>query len=110
LCPTQRIGYGFTGLHYTKKLERAKHSSLFLLHISDELKEFYYVANRGQCYKTFLSVIYGFSYQARVFVRLDWKSLPMTNTLAYHENAQFTALKSFITLGPGRLNKAYCHL
>ncbi len=32
----------------------------------------------GQCYKTFLSIIDQFSYQARVFVRLDWKSLPMT--------------------------------
>ncbi len=41
---------------------------------------------RGQCYKTFLSVIYGFLNQARVFVRLDWKNLPMTNTLADYEN------------------------
>ncbi len=41
---------------------------------------------RGYCYKTFLSVIYGLLYQARVFVRLDWKGLPMTNTLAYYEN------------------------
>jgi hypothetical protein len=32
--------------------------------------------------KLFLSEIYGFSYQATVFVRLDRKSLPMTNTLA----------------------------
>ena len=36
----------------------------------------------GQFYRTFLSVIYGFSNLARAFVRLDWKSLPMTNTLA----------------------------
>ncbi len=36
--------------------------------------------------KKFTPVIYGFSYQARVFVRLDQKSLPMTNTLAYYEN------------------------
>ncbi len=41
---------------------------------------------RGQCYKTFLSMIYGFLHQARVFVRLDWKILPMTNTLADYEN------------------------
>jgi len=36
--------------------------------------------------KLFLSVIYGFSYLARVFVigKLFWSSL--TNTLAYHEN------------------------
>jgi hypothetical protein len=32
-----------------------------------------------------------------MFVRLDWKSLPGTNTLAYYENY---GLKSFITLGP----------
>ncbi len=36
--------------------------------------------------KLFLSVISGFSYQARVFVRLEQKSSPMTNTLAYCEN------------------------
>jgi hypothetical protein len=36
--------------------------------------------------KLFLHVNYRFSYQARVFVRLDWKSLPNTNTLAYYEN------------------------
>jgi hypothetical protein len=41
----------------------------------------------GQCYKTFLSVIYGFSYKDIVFVRLGWKSLPGTNTLAYYENS-----------------------
>ncbi len=32
--------------------------------------------------KLFLSVIYEFSYKARVFARLGWKSLPGTNTLA----------------------------
>jgi hypothetical protein len=31
-------------------------------------------------------VIYGFLYKAVVFLRLDWKSSPMTNTLAYYEN------------------------
>jgi hypothetical protein len=36
--------------------------------------------------KLFLSVIYGFSYLATVFVRLDWKILRMTNTLAYYKN------------------------
>ncbi len=34
----------------------------------------------------FTSVIYELFYQAKVFVRLDWKSIPMTNTLAYYEN------------------------
>ncbi len=37
--------------------------------------------------KLFLSVIYKFSYQARVFVRLGLKSMPGTNTLAYYENS-----------------------
>ncbi len=41
---------------------------------------------RGQCYKTFLSVINRFSYYTRLFVRLGWKSLPRTNTLAYYKN------------------------
>ncbi len=36
--------------------------------------------------KLFLSVIYRFSYKATVFVTLDWKGLPRTNTLAYYEN------------------------
>jgi hypothetical protein len=40
----------------------------------------------AQSYKTFLSMIYGFLCYARVFVRLDWKSLPMTNAVAYNEN------------------------
>ncbi len=46
---------------------------------------FYNIDTWGQCYKTFLSVIYGFLYYARVSVVLDWKSLPMTNTLAYYK-------------------------
>jgi hypothetical protein len=36
--------------------------------------------------KLFLTVIYIFAYKVRVFVRLDHKSLPMTNTLAYYKN------------------------
>jgi hypothetical protein len=36
-----------------------------------------------------------------LFVGLDWKSLPMTNTLVYYKNPQFTIKKSFITLVPG---------
>jgi len=35
--------------------------------------------------KRFLSMIYGFLYLARVFVILDWKSLPVKNTLAYYK-------------------------
>ncbi len=41
----------------------------------------------GEFYKTFLSVVYEFSYQARVFARLGLTSMPGTNTLAYYENS-----------------------
>ncbi len=41
------------------------------------------------------SVIYDFSYYARVFVRLGWNSLPGTNTLAYYKNK-----RSFIIMDP----------
>jgi hypothetical protein len=46
-------------------------------------------------------VIYEFSYQARVCVRLGLKSMPGTNTLAYYVNLLITDKKSFMTLGPG---------
>ncbi len=49
--------------------------------------------------KLFLSVMYGFSYKARVFLRLDQESLPMTNTLAFYENPQFTD-KNIYNIGP----------
>ncbi len=63
-------------------LDRDKHSSLLRKFVAYDRKKFYDIGSRVQCYKTFLSVIYGFSYKARVFVRIDWKSLHMTNTLA----------------------------
>ena len=34
-------------------------------------------------------------------IRLGWKSSPGTNTLAYNEDWSITAVKRFITLGPG---------
>jgi hypothetical protein len=34
-------------------------------------------------------------------IRLGWKGLPGTNTLAYYENLLITDRKSFITLDPG---------
>jgi hypothetical protein len=37
--------------------------------------------------KLFLFVTYRFSYKDTAFVRLGWKSLPWTNTLAYYENS-----------------------
>ena len=35
-----------------------------------------------------------------MFVRLGWKSLPRTNTLAYYENSLITGKNRFITMGP----------
>jgi len=35
-----------------------------------------------------------------MFVRLDWESLPTTNTLAYYDKKIY-GQKRFITLGPG---------
>jgi hypothetical protein len=55
-----------------------------------------YSAPGANVIKLFMSVIYGFSYYARVYVRLDQKSLPMTNTQAYYV---IYGQKSFITLG-----------
>ncbi len=51
--------------------------------------------------KLFLFVIYEFLDQARVFVKIDYKSFPVTNILAYYESSYLTAVKSFITLAPG---------
>jgi hypothetical protein len=34
-------------------------------------------------------------------IRLDWKGLPRTNTLAYYKNSQIIAVKCFIGLAPG---------
>ncbi len=34
-------------------------------------------------------------------IRLSWKSLPEANAIAYYAKAEFTAVKSFITLAPG---------
>ncbi len=34
-------------------------------------------------------------------IRLGWKGLPGTNTLAYYKNQQTTSVKSFIVKAPG---------
>jgi hypothetical protein len=34
-------------------------------------------------------------------IRLDWKGLPRTNTLAYYENPEIAAVKSFIAQASG---------
>ncbi len=57
-----------------------------------------------------MSIIYEFSDEARVFVRLGWKSLPGTNTLTYYKNSQIADKESFIKLGPALIlspNLAY---
>jgi hypothetical protein len=44
-----------------------------------------------------------------VFVRIGWKILPETNTLAYQENELITNVKSVLTLGPGaNVIKLFC--
>jgi hypothetical protein len=34
-------------------------------------------------------------------IRLGWKLLPRTNTIAYYKHSKISEVKSFITLGPG---------
>jgi hypothetical protein len=49
---------------YQTRLERLasdKCSRLFGLFIKDNVKKLYNIGSRAQCYKTFFSVIYGFS-------------------------------------------------
>jgi hypothetical protein len=36
-------------------------------------------------------------------IRLGWKGLPGTNTLAFHEHSQITDVKVFVTLGRVRV-------
>ncbi len=35
-------------------------------------------------------------------IMLGWKGLPEANDLAYYENSELTAVKSFIILAPGQ--------
>jgi hypothetical protein len=61
--------------------------------------------NWGQGYKTFLSVIYGFLQQARVFVpgKFFQPSLMLASKAgAYPRVEQLKGQKSFITLAPGQ--------
>jgi hypothetical protein len=37
-------------------------------------------------------------------IRLGWKCLPGTNTLAYYEHSEIMDVKSFITLCPGHIS------
>jgi hypothetical protein len=43
----------------------------------------------------------GYALRLHAKIRLGWKSLSGTNTLAYYENSQIAAVNSFITLAPG---------
>jgi hypothetical protein len=54
--------------------------------------------------KLFLSVIYRFSYLARVFVIIDWKSFPMTNTLAVITKIRNLQTKKFFNIGPTKFD------
>ncbi len=53
--------------------------------------------------KLFSSVIYGFLYKAIVFVRLDGKSLQMTNTSLLRKSVIYSQ-KKFYNIGPRRHN------
>ncbi len=45
--------------------------------------------------------LYGKLLALPMSIRLGWKGLLGTNTLAHYENSQITDMKSFITLAPG---------
>jgi hypothetical protein len=53
----------------------------------------------NKCYKTFLSVIYSFSYYARVFGRIGSKSLPRTYTTLLQKLGNYQQ-KNLITFAP----------
>jgi hypothetical protein len=65
-----------------------------------ERKQNFCSISGGNVIKLFLSMIYGLSYKARVFVRIGWKRLSATSlgTLAYSENLYITDKNSFISL------------
>jgi hypothetical protein len=82
-------------LSETNTLANKKHRQI------TDVKSFVTLGPGANVIKLILSAIYGFLYQARVFVILDWKSLPMTNTLTHNKHWQITNVKSFVTLAPG---------
>ncbi len=56
---------------YEFKLEKlAKDTSLLQTFKNYVCKNFYNIMHKGQCNKTFLAIIYKFSYKASLFVRL----------------------------------------
>jgi hypothetical protein len=59
------------------------------------VKSFITLGPEHNVIKLFWPVIYRFVYLARVFVRLDWKSLPMTKT-----KIRNLRTKTFYNIGP----------
>jgi hypothetical protein len=52
--------------------------------------------------------LYGRLQASPTNIRLGWKGLQRTNTLAYYENPKIAAVKSFIVLAPrGQYYKTY---
>jgi hypothetical protein len=43
-------------------------------------------------------------------IRLGWKRLRETNTLAYYEHSYITVVKSFMTLAPGLFTETLNHI
>ncbi len=76
LALSANIRPGWKGFPETK-------TNLFGLFVSYDEKSFIKFAPGRDVTKLFTVVIYEFSYQARVFVLLVWKSLPKANMLAY---------------------------
>jgi hypothetical protein len=64
-----------------------KHFSLLRNSVIYGQKSFITLTPGSNVIKKFLSVIYEFLCQARVFLKQDWKSLPARNTLAYYEKS-----------------------
>ncbi len=86
---SDRVGSCCTNRPQARLERRAtdKHSSLLRTFINYGRKKFYNIAPGANVIKLHLSLIYGFSYQARVFVRQSKKILPRTNTLAQQKSS-----------------------
>jgi hypothetical protein len=65
-------------------------------------------ATRCKYYKTFFVLICEFLYLTLVFVRIGWKSLPLTNTLGYYNYSYITDKTFFTTLGQVPVKKLFC--
>ena len=52
--------------------------------------------------------LYGKLLASPINIRLGWKGLSETNTLAYYKYPYITAVKSFIVKAPGTVEFHYC--